>query len=77
MEKINEVLEQLKNAERERWSISTFEKIKERGEVYSDFFRIIYKLSVLERMKDYLKKYHSLSNSFQWMLRNPFEVWGD
>jgi len=41
-QKIDSVEKKLKDIERTRWSSAESEKIKERGEEFADFFRIIY-----------------------------------
>lgn len=75
--KIHEVRGQIKQRERERWSESERKEIDRREECPVDFFRIIYKLSVLDRMERYLNTFHCLPNSFRWMLNYPFYEWGD
>ena len=75
--KINGVEEQLKDIERSRWSSAEAEKIKERGEELADFFRIIYKLQVIHKMRGFLEKHGYLVRSFVAMLNRPKENWGD
>ena len=76
-QKINIVEKQLKDIERTRWSPAEYEKIKERGEEPADFFRIIYKLQMLDKMRKFLEKHGYLVRSFITMLNRPKENWGD
>ena len=76
-QKINAVEEQLKDSERARWSPVEHKKIKERGEEPADFFRIIYKLQMLDKMRKFLKGNRYLVKSFIVMLNHPKENWGD
>jgi len=76
-QKINNVERQLKGGERARWSPIERKKIKERGEEPADFFRIIYKLQMLEKMRKFLEKHGCLVRSFIIMLNHPKEHWGD
>lgn len=75
--KINTVEEILKENERARWSTAETEKIKERGEELADFFRIIYKLQMIHKMRVFLNKHGYLVRSFVTMLNRPKENWGD
>ena len=75
--KINAVEEQLKDIERARWTQSETEKIKDRGEELADFFRIIYKLQMIYKMRVFLDKHGYLVRSFVTMLNRPKENWGD
>lgn len=75
--KIREVRRQIKQRERERWSESERKEVDRRKECLADFFHIIYKLSVLDRMERYLSTFHCLPNSFHWMLKHPHHEWGD
>ncbi len=74
-EKINAVEEKLKARERERWSSAERRIVEEREETAIDFFRIAYKLQVLERMRAWLEDYGSLPRSYQQMLKHPNDVW--
>lgn len=76
-QKINVVENQLKDTERARWSPAEREKIKERGEEPADFFRIIYKLQMLDKMRKFLEKHGYLVKSFMVMLNHSKEHWGD
>jgi len=76
-QKINNVEKQLKDIERARWSPIECKKIKERGEELADFFRIIYKLQMLGKMRKFLEKHGYLVRSFIVMLNCPKEDWGD
>lgn len=76
-QKINKVEKQLKDIERTRWSPVEYETIKERGEELADFFRIIYKLQMLDKMRKFLEKHGYLVRSFVTMLNHPKEHWGD
>ena len=76
-QKINTVEERLKDGERARWTQSETEKIKDRGEGPADFFRIIYKLQMLDKMRKFLEKHGYLVRSFIAMLNHPKESWGD
>ena len=76
-QKINIIEEQLKDIERVRRSPTEHEKIKERGEEPADFFRIIYKLQMLDKMRKFLEKHGYLVRSFIAMLNHPKESWGD
>ncbi len=76
-QRIDEVENQLKDTERARWSLVETKKIKERGEQPADFFRIIYKLQMLERMQKFLRTNGYLVKSFMSMLNRPKENWGD
>jgi len=76
-QKINIVERQLKGGERARWSPIEYKKIKERGEELADFFRIIYKLQMLDKMRKFLEKHGYLVRSFMTMLNHPKEHWGD
>ena len=40
------------------------------------FFRISYKLQMLERMKEWLDTYGDLPKSYKWMLQHPNDSWG-
>jgi len=76
-QKIENVERQLKGGERARWSPAERIKIKERGEEPADFFRIIYKLQMLDKMRKFLEKHGYLVRSFIIMLNRPREHWGD
>jgi hypothetical protein len=75
LKRIERCEEKLKERERNKWSPSERQTIKEHGETKADYFQIIYKLSVLERMRSYLEKYGNLPHSFKKMLKNPFGEW--
>jgi len=76
-QKINTVEKRLKDGERARWSPIERKKIEERGEELADFFRIIYKLQMLDKMRKFLEKHGYLVRSFITMLNHPKEHWGD
>jgi len=76
-QKIDSVEKKLKDIERTRWSSAESEKIKERGEELADFFRIIYKLQMLDKMRKFLERHGYLVRSFVTMLNHPKEHWGD
>lgn len=76
-QKIEEVEKRLKDIERTRWSPSGIKEIKKRGEEPADFFRIIYKLQMLDKMRKFLEKHGYLVRSFITMLNHPKEHWGD
>lgn len=76
-QKIDNVEKKLKDIERTRWSSAEYEKIKERGEELADFFRIIYKLQMLDKMRKFLERHGYLVRSFITMLNHPKEHWGD
>lgn len=76
-QKIENVEKRLKDGERARWSPIERKKIKERGEELADFFRIIYKLQMLDKMRKFLEKHGYLVRSFITMLNRPKEHWGD
>lgn len=40
------------------------------------FFRISYKLQMLERMKEWIDTRGDLPRSYKWMLRHPNDPWG-
>jgi hypothetical protein len=73
--KIDAVEAQLKERERSRWSSAERREVESRGETDVDFFRILYKLQVLERMRAWLERNGSLPRSYQKMLKNPKEKW--
>ena len=76
-QKIDSVEKKLKDIERARRSPIEHEKIKERGEEFADFFHIIYKLQMLDKMRKFLEKHGCLVRSFITMLNHPKEHWGD
>jgi len=76
-QKINDVEKRLKDIERTRWSPFEIKEIKKRGEEPADFFRIIYKLQMLDKMRKFLEKHGYLVRSFVVMLNRPKENWGD
>lgn len=76
-QRINNAEKRLKDIERIRWSPSTVEEVKERGEEPADFFRIMYKLQVLDKMRRFLDSHCYLPGSYIWMLKHPREPWGD
>ncbi len=75
--KINMVEEQLKDIERARWSLAEATEIEERGEELADFFRIIYKLQMIIKMRIFLDRHGYLVRSFVTMLNYPKKNWGD
>lgn len=60
-----------------KWSPSEAAEIKKRGEQSADFFRILYKLQMLDRMRKYVRVNGRLERSQKWMLNNLFQDWGD
>lgn len=68
-EKICNIEHSLKTRELERCSPK--EKITD-----VTFFRISYKLQMLERMKEWLDTYGDLPKSYKWMLKHPNDSWG-
>jgi len=40
------------------------------------FFRISYKLQMLDRMKEWLDAKGDLPKSYKWMLKHPNDSWG-
>ncbi len=75
--RIDKVENQLKDVERSRWSLAETKKIKERGEELADFYRTVYKLQMLEKMRKFLDSHGYLVRSFMVMLNHPKENWGD
>lgn len=67
---IFEVKELLKQREREHWNNAEREQIEKRGETDVDFFRISFKLAVLDRMENWVYKYGKLTNSQKAILKN-------
>lgn len=66
---IFEVKELLKQREREHWNNAEKEQVEKRGETDVDFYRIQFKLAVLDRMENWVFKYGKLINSQKAILK--------
>lgn len=72
---IDECEARLKDRERSRWTAKQKARAILDGETKADFFQILYKLSVLDRMRRWVKTYGSIPYSFRRMLKEPFSEW--